>query len=102
MPVQNTCVALAGNVASAGSGRSVRAEARIRFMATLNLTKGSHSCLHWDRLSNAPPSRQQDVVGLVAFLAGEEFLVRAVLQPETGEMWITERVDILDAAMHEH
>jgi hypothetical protein len=47
-------------------------------------------------------SRQQDVVGLVSFPAGEEFLVRAVLKPESGEMWITERVDILDAAMHEH
>ena len=53
-------------------------------------------------MSNAPASRQQDVVGLVSFLAGEEFLVGAVLQPESGEMWIAERVDILDAAMHEH
>jgi hypothetical protein len=54
------------------------------------------------RLSNTPASRQQDVVGLVSFLTGEEFLVRAVLKPEAGEMGITERVDVLDAAMHEH
>ena len=53
-------------------------------------------------MSNAPASRQQDVVGLVSFLAGEEFLVGAVLKPESGEMWIAERVNILDAAMDEH
>ena len=45
-------------------------------------------------------ARQEYIVGLIPRITREEFPVRALLQPEAGEMRLSERIDVLNTPVY--
>ena len=45
-------------------------------------------------------TRQQDIISLIPRITREEFPVRALLQPEAGEMRLSERINVLNTPVY--